>query len=111
MDTQLTPINRIPFRLLKPALYTLRATAFVCVSVKGDKDMLTAKTIAAKEYTEKLDKPARLQLLTYIGIWYKLCQEWRDVFAGEKLGAHIENVLHECAWVGEMLAVMEREQV
>lgn len=109
-DTRLTQINRIPFRILKGTLMSLKAVTYLCISIRGEKDLLSAKTVAAQEWTQAQPKPTRLTLLTHVGLYYKLCQEWQAAFAGDKMAGHIEKVLHECAWVGEMLAVVEKHQ-
>jgi hypothetical protein len=109
------PLNRVPFRILKPMLITLQTTAnMALVMSELRKGEIVGKTVAAHDSTLAMlnDNPTRKSIIVHAAFYYDLLNEWAVELATKSpdFCMQIQALREQVSWLGEIVDILTAKQ-
>jgi len=94
-------LRTVPFRIMRPTLKTLMASALMVFGQAETDQKLATKIVLLRDATNKLENPTRHNMVTHLTAWYGVSLELADAIAATQpeLSALLQAVCKEADWI------------
>lgn len=94
-------LKTVPFRIMRPTLKTLMASALMVLIQVSVDDKLSTKILLLRDKTRALENPTRHHMQTHLAAWYGVAQELADAAnsTSPELAALLRNVVKQADWL------------
>lgn len=94
-------LKTVPFKIMRPTLKTLMASALMVLSQVTVDDKLAIKIFLLRDKSNALENPTRHNMATYLAAWYGVSLELIDAVqdTAPELAGLLGNVVKEADWI------------